>query len=128
MRNKTVIITAIVCAVVFVSALIFVLIGYQAEPKKEIEILLDGKVLYRGSATLSGEPDYIEAKGKNYTNRIRIDETGVKVESATCPNGECVQMGYLKSPYLPIVCLPNNLVIRYVNTADSSEEMDAISQ
>ena len=49
------------------------------------------------------------------------------VESADCPNGECVAMGYLKSRYLPVVCLPNRLVIQY-SDVNASDEPDAVSK
>ena len=129
MRNKTVLITAAVCFILFAASLCFVICQHSTKPASEIEVLLDGKLIYSGSGEHQGEPLYIDAIGKNYSNHIRIDENGVLVESSTCPNQECVRMGYLKNRALPIVCLPNNLVIRYTGQSNSSEqELDAISQ
>ena len=129
MRNKAVIITAGVCLVLFLSALGIVVWQYSKEPSTEIEILLDGKTIYSGSTVHAGTPLYVDAVGKEFTNHIRIDEIGVTVESSTCPNGECVRMGYLQNRSLPIVCLPNNLVIRYTDNSDSQGgALDAVSQ
>lgn len=129
MRNKTVLITGIVCLVLFIAALGTVIWQQTLEPAEEIEILLDGETIYRGDAIHSGSPLYIDASGKYYTNHIQIDENGAKVESSTCPNAECVKMGYLKNRYLPVVCLPNNLIIRYVERQSSSDSgLDAISR
>ena len=131
MRNKAVVITSLICAVLFLGAITAVLYQNAAKTGNEIEIVLDGQVIYSGSATHAGEPLYIEAVGRACTNRICIDEQGVFVESSDCPNGECVNMGYLKSRYLPIVCLPNNMLIRFTDGSDTAlldDTMDAISQ
>ena len=131
MRNKAVIITSLICAALFLSTLTVVLYQNAAKTGNEIEIVLDGQVIYSGSATRAGEPLYIEAVGRACTNRIRIDAQGVLVESSDCPNGECVNMGYLKSRYLPIVCLPNNMLIRFTEGSEAAlqdDTMDAISQ
>ena len=43
------------------------------------------------------------------------------VTSASCPDGICVNHGYLSARAGPIVCLPNRLVIQY----RSSDPADA---
>ena len=126
MRNKTVKILSGVCALLFTVALGFVLIQDFSVSGEEIEILSDGKVIYTGKG-VSAEPVYIDAVSAHGVNRIRIDANGVLVESADCKNLECVHMGYLKSAYMPIVCLPNNLVIRYTGSGEASAP-DAISR
>ncbi len=131
MRNKTIIITAIICAVVFLTALALLLYQNFTSSGSQIEVLLDGEVIYRGPDTQTGEPVIIVAAGKEYTNRIRIDAEGVRVVSTDCPNSECVHMGTLKYTTLPIVCLPNHLIIHYVSDASAlslQDEFDAISQ
>ena len=130
MRNKTVRICAFLCILLFTAAAVAVIFQYSSKTPNEIEITVDGKTIYRGASKTDGEHVYIDAVGKNGTNRVRIDSNGVKVESASCPNGECVAMDYLHSMYLPIVCLPNNLVIRYVggSSGETEPEVDAVSK
>ena len=127
MRNKTVIVCAVICGVLFISAAVLVILQFADKTGEGIIITLDGVKIYEGAGTHTGETLYIDAQGKYGINHIRIDETGVCVESAGCPNGECVAMGYLKNRYLPIVCLPNKLEIQYAG-ALAEDELDAISQ
>lgn len=44
-------------------------------------------------------------------NIIHIYDNGVEVEEADCPNQNDVKQGFIKSPGIPIVCLPHKLVI-----------------
>ena len=127
MRNKTVIICAVICAVLFAAACVAVIIQYGSKDEGNIRITLDGNVIYEGASKHAGGALYINAEGKTGVNIIRIDENGVCVESADCPNGECVAMGYLKSKYFPVVCLPNKLMIQYTNT-NIEDGLDAVSQ
>lgn len=39
---------------------------------------------------------------------------GVCVQSATCPDQICVHQGWINDGSLPIVCLPNRLVVEFV--------------
>ncbi len=131
MHNKKInphIICAAVCAFVFVCALIGTLLIYGAKPAGQIEIISHGELIYKGASVKRGAPVYIDAG--NGENIVRIDEKGVCVESANCPDKDCVNSGYLKNTYLPIVCLPNELIIRYTLSggAADSDEPDAISQ
>ena len=128
MHNKTVKVCAIVCAILFVSALAGTVITLVGGPAEQIEILLGDELLYSGNARIDGEPLRINAeKGEEY-NLIRIDDRGVCVEEANCRGQVCVRMGYLKSAYMPIVCLPHRLVIRYKSSANSKSKVDAVSE
>lgn len=51
------------------------------------------------------------------SNTISIDAGGIRIISASCPDKLCVKQGYLGAA--PIVCLPNKLVIKWVNGADN---------
>jgi hypothetical protein len=42
-----------------------------------------------------------------------IEDGEICVSSAECPDKTCVKMGKLRSESLPIVCLPNHLIIRF---------------
>lgn len=45
-------------------------------------------------------------------NEITIRDGCVGISSASCPDKLCVHQGYINSSLLPIVCLPNKLVIQ----------------
>ena len=80
-----------------------------------VEIVQEDYVLYRinllecGDQTLS-----VVYEGRE--NVIQILDGKIRVLEADCPDHTCVRMGWLRSDALPIVCLPNRLVIRFCET------------
>ena len=59
-------------------------------------------------------------------NTISVEPDRICVLNATCPDQVCVHQGYISSSVVPIVCLPNALVIQIENT--SGTDVDAITQ
>ena len=52
-------------------------------------------------------------------NEIEIGAEGIRILSASCPDRLCVRQGFLRSPGIPIVCLPNRLVIQLRPSSDT---------
>ena len=78
-----------------------------------VEIWSEGKLLYR--LELSRE-QVITVESAHGTNVIEISNGTVAVTHADCPDGWCVAMGR-RSGGVQIVCLPNELVIRFTQSA-----------
>ncbi len=55
-------------------------------------------------------------------NEITVSDGGIGISSASCPDKLCVRQGYIQSSLLPIVCLPNGLVIQ-VREAGKEESL-----
>lgn len=88
-----------------------------------VEIVRDGAVLYQ--LDLSQEDDrtfFVEYEGR--ANAIEIRDHQIRVLDAECPDQTCVHMGWLGDSGLPIVCLPNHLVIQYASSAGG---LDAVA-
>jgi hypothetical protein len=85
----------------------------------EIGVFLGGKRL----AAAAGAPLYIRDGEGGVLNVVEITEDGARMLEASCPDQTCVAMGYLRQ--MPIVCLPNRVVIRYITGARA---YDAISR
>ncbi|MCI8913697.1 NusG domain II-containing protein [Pseudoflavonifractor sp. 60] len=77
-----------------------------------VEILQDGKLLYTLDLSRS-EDQVIEIPYTGSSNIIQVQDGKIRVLEAECPDQICVHMGYLSDTGLPIVCLPNRLVIQY---------------
>ena len=75
---------------------------YSLTENKEIPIKIDGKV----------------------TNIVTIENGTAYMLEADCPDQDCVKMSWLHSDGLPIVCLPNHLVIQF---AQPSGDTDALA-
>ncbi|NJE28123.1 NusG domain II-containing protein [Megamonas funiformis] len=116
--NKSVI--CIILGIIF----IVVFIGLKnsfAEKTNIVEIIQDGNIIYTLDLNKSKD-ELIQAEFKGHKNIIQIKDKQISIIEADCPDKTCVNMGILKSAFTPIVCLPNHLVIQYVN---DDKEIDA---
>ena len=59
-------------------------------------------------------------------NTILIENGRICVAEATCPDQICVHQGWIANSVVPVVCLPNSLVIRIENTPDI--EIDGVAR
>ncbi len=77
-----------------------------------IRISQNGQVIREISLGEVTEPFEFTVTGENGSyNTIRISPEGVAVTEASCPDKICVRTGIRKDSLLPIICLPNRLVI-----------------
>ena len=79
---------------------------------QRVEILSEGKVLYTLSLSLDQELTITTDRG---TNTVIIRDGKVAVTEASCPDHYCMNRGFC-SGGAEIVCLPNRLVIRFLDT------------
>lgn len=111
----------IVFGVILAAAIAGTVITFSSPASQTVEIISDGKTLY--TIDLSHTSDRtIRIDCEESWNTVEITDGKIHVSEAGCPDKTCVHMGFLKSG-APIVCLPNRLVIRYVQ--DSG--MDAVA-
>ncbi len=105
---------AIAAAVILLAAAaIYTIIVFTVhDPEKHIaEIRSDGEVIR--TIDLRTAPDETFTVEADYgTNVVCIKNGQIYVSEASCPDKICVNHGPLKSEYLPIICVPNKLVIK----------------
>lgn len=81
-------------------------------PKEElVKILSDGKVVRTIDLSCAEDETFVVAY-EGRTNTIEIKNGAISVIDADCPDHTCMKMGKLSSS-VPIVCLPNRLVIKF---------------
>ena len=105
----------IVCAVIFVGSLIWCAVILLRPHGDIVTVRQDGKLLY--TLDLSKESDRtitVEYEGRK--NMIEIKEGRIRVSEADCPDHVCVRTGWLTAD-IPIVCLPNKLVVEFDDKA-----------
>ena len=110
--------------IVLVIIFIVVFIGLKnsfAEKTNIVEIIQDGNIIYTLDLNKSKD-ELIQVEFNGHKNIIQIKDKQISIIEADCPDKTCVNMGILKSAFTPIVCLPNHLVIQYVN---DDKEIDA---
>ena len=81
---------------------------------KTVEIISGGRVLYTLDLRYETDRD-ITVRYEDRTNIIRIEDHDIYMLEAECPDHTCIRTGRLSRAGVPIVCLPNKLMIRYVN-------------
>ena len=84
-----------------------------------VEITQGNNVLYRIDLEQT-EDEVIEVEYEGRINRIEIKDHRIHMLEADCPDHTCVNMGWLNSS-APIVCLPNHLVIRFVDSGEATD-------
>lgn len=103
-----------VTAAVFLAALLFTALTLRPSGNRLAEIVQDGQVL-RTIDLSDAENQRIRVDspdGSSY-NIITVEDGHICVSEAGCPDQTCVHMGVLKSDAMPIVCLPNKLIVRF---------------
>lgn len=118
---KTVKICGIIGLAVFLFGAVGSLRAFQPAQTGVVEVLQEGKILYTFDLSQQRFRRRIVISSEAGENVILVGPEGVCVENADCADGTCVEMGYLKSAALPIVCLPHRLTIRYANSGETPE-------
>lgn len=77
------------------------------------EVVQDGTVLYTFDLDSVWDQEIVISY-QGSSNTIRIRDGEICVSEAECPDQTCVKMGKLYSENLPIVCVPNHLIVRFV--------------
>ena len=125
-RITAVLITLILCLILGIS-LNAILAPSSGGTDCVADIYQEGELL--ASFPLDGfdAPYRFTVTGENgCVNELEIRSGSIGMVSADCPDKLCVHQGFIDRPGLPIVCLPNRLVIQ-LRRADP-EEIDAIAR
>ena len=112
MMSKGLKIAYIVFAVIVILSAAGTVLIFSSSPSQRLEIISDGEVLYTIDLSHTSDRSIRIDHGGSY-NIIEITDGKIHVSEAGCPDKVCVEMGFLQGG-APIVCLPNRLVIRYV--------------
>lgn len=88
--------------------------------KKYACIYQDGVLVHKINISDVEKP-YTVTVGSNV---ILVEKGQVSMADADCPDGLCIKQGAITGDARPIVCLPNNVVIKLTN---DENDVDAIS-
>ena len=121
MKNKKIWIAAAL-AVILISGAVSAFMLFRKHGKT-VEIISDGKTIYTLDLSLEDDRE-ITVEYKNRINVITIKDGDIWMSEAECPDHTCIKTGHLSQSGVPIVCLPNKLMIRY----KEGGELDAATQ
>lgn len=122
--KKNIIILLSIIAVIVIGSVIGIFYVSRPSESNTVEIVSNGKVIK--TLNLSTEKNNsFEVENNGKINVIEIKNGRIRVKSADCPDKVCVDSGWLESTDLPIVCLPNKLIIRFT---ENSDDIDSVSK
>ena len=80
----------------------------------------DGKVLHTIDLSEVKEPYTVDLS----TNIVLVEQSGIRMLSADCPDKLCVKQGSLNRAPGAIICLPNGVTIEFSN---GKSDVDAVA-
>lgn len=101
----------IVLAAVALLALTFILRNVSSESGSEAGVFHDGERI----ALLSLDKDGIYPFDE-YGVTVEVQSGRVRISESDCPDKVCERTGFISSPMQTIVCLPNRISVRILNT------------
>ena len=84
-----------------------------------VSVTQDGKVIKRINLDTVTSPYEFVVTGEYGSNTVRVEQGRICVTDASCPDRVCVNTGWISDGAIPIVCLPNKLVIQVDSAADA---------
>ena len=121
MKHKVI---GVIIAVIFIAGIVGCILVLTAPSKNTVRIISDGEVLYTLDLDKADDTSFDIPYG-DHINIVEIKDHRIRVSSADCPDLTCVNMGWLSSSAMPIVCLPHHLVIEFT---DDSGDIDAVTR
>ena len=111
-EKKRAIIIALILSLIFILSVVWT--THQFLAKQEA-----------ASAAIYHEETFRIEDGEDW-NEITVDKDGIHVSGASCPDKICMHTVWKGKGSLPIVCLPNHLVITAA-PEDTDDEFDVLT-
>ena len=100
-----------VCAVIFAASAVWCILVLTGSHGDTVTVKQDGRVIFTFDLSKETDREFtVEYEGRK--NIIEISDGRIRMKDADCPDHVCVNTGWLTAN-IPIVCLPNKLVIEY---------------
>ncbi|MFQ8892320.1 MAG: NusG domain II-containing protein [Clostridium sp.] len=126
MKKKKNLIAILILALIIVLSLFSLkMINRESKTLGIVKVIKNNEVIKTIDLSKVKESYEFEVKGDNEeSNTIKVENTGVSIVSASCKDKICIHTGKIKDSSLPIVCLPNKLIIKFESTKESEDNID----
>lgn len=91
------------------------------------KIYLDGQCIRSIDLSRVNSASEFIVEGPAGSNTVRVEPGRICVSQADCPDQVCVHQGWISTGAVPVVCLPNRLVIQIEEQRDQVE-IDGVSE
>jgi len=82
------------------------------KPAGKALVFRDGELLENIDLTGVTAPYSFTVENGSGVNVISVERGRICISQANCPDGYCVRQGWASGSVMPVVCLPNRLVIK----------------
>ena len=112
-RKRGILIGCILAACVLIAAFFLWQQLASTEEGRVARITQYGNLITEIDLASVTEPYTLRIDGINGAyNIIEVRPGSIGVIEASCPDHICIQMGFIQDPFLPVTCLPNEVVIQ----------------
>ncbi len=92
------------------------------------EIYVSGACVKTIDLSAVKEPETFDVQGVIGKNTVLVEPGRICVTNADCPDHVCIRMGWLsQDDPMPIVCLPNEVVIQLSDSAENTNGIDGVT-
>jgi hypothetical protein len=123
LRKNLILILLVMAVVAVMALLVFLRTG-----KGEVAVItVDSKVVKTiDLETVTGTETFTITTEEG-DNVIEAEHNRIRVKEADCPDGICVNTGWITAGDLPIVCLPHKLVITVTSVGEAKQAVDGVA-
>lgn len=126
------IICIIIVSVIIICSFGFIGIRYFETKNQEnvyAYVYSDEKLIEEINLTaVKEEYTFTVGDNENGFNIIKVMHNSIGIVDASCLDKVCVNTGFINSSMIPIVCLPNKVVIEIGTESKNKELFDAVTQ
>lgn len=116
--------------VIFIAALIVsglaLLVGVLLFSKEGGQVVVTVSGNEVASFSLDEDRTYLIEGKDGGTNLLIIQDGKAHMESASCPDGLCINMGKIHAAGQSIICLPNEVVVSVEKSQPSADDVDIV--
>ena len=110
MKSRRIMVVVILIFLVSVCLSAFIL---RRPDTQTVKIVQNGKTLCTFDLNRTENREIRVPAADGGYNLVVIKDGTICISEADCPDQTCVKMGVLQSDFLPIVCLPHKLIVRF---------------
>lgn len=122
MKNKIVIETIFLLLILSIASWMY--IGSLKNEKSIANIYQNGVIIKSIDLSKVDKSYEFDVEGENGgSNTIKIENCGISITCSDCPDEICINTGVIKDGVVPIVCLPNKLLIKI--ESEQKEDFDS---
>ena len=129
LKNRTaLVLSALIVLILLGSIAAFLFLNTGGSTGTIAEIYQDGQLIKTIDLNSVTEDYSFTVSGENGAyNVVDVHHGEIGIAEASCPDGLCINMGFIHSSAMPVTCLPNKLVIKIINESDSAEQVDGVA-